>query len=80
MAGPCTGLTVLDFSLGMPGAICTLVMADYGAEVIKVEPSRRRSFPLSARLDFMEPWEEGHRAGSQNCRRPGASHPAGRRG
>ena len=39
MAGPCTGLTVLDFSLGMPGAICTLVMADYGAEVIKVEPA-----------------------------------------
>ncbi len=38
MAGPCTGLIVLDFSLGMPGAICTLVMADYGAEVIKVEP------------------------------------------
>ena len=38
MAGPCTGLTVLDFSLGMPGAICTLVMADYGANVIKVEP------------------------------------------
>ena len=38
MAGPCTGLTVLDFSLGMSGALCTLVMADYGAEVIKVEP------------------------------------------
>jgi crotonobetainyl-CoA:carnitine CoA-transferase CaiB-like acyl-CoA transferase len=38
VAGPCTGLTVLDFSFGMPGALCTLVMADYGAEVIKVEP------------------------------------------
>ena len=38
MAGPCNGLTVLDFSIGMPGALCTLVMADYGAEVIKVEP------------------------------------------
>ena len=38
MAGPCAGLTVLDFSLGMPGAISALVMADYGAEVIKVEP------------------------------------------
>ena len=38
MSGPCTGLTVLDFSLGMPGALCTLVMADYGAEVIKAEP------------------------------------------
>ncbi len=38
MAGPCTGLTVLDFSQGMAGALCTLVLADYGAEVIKVEP------------------------------------------
>ena len=38
MPGPCTSLTVLDFSFGMPGAICTLVMADYGADVIKVEP------------------------------------------
>ena len=38
MAGPCTGLNILDFSMGMPGAICTLVLADYGAEVIKVEP------------------------------------------
>ena len=38
MAGPCTGLTVLDFSQGMSGALCTLVLADYGAEVIKVEP------------------------------------------
>ena len=38
MPGPCTGLTVLDLSLGMPGALCTLVLADYGAEVFKAEP------------------------------------------
>jgi len=38
MPGPCTGLTVLDFSQGMPGAIAALVLGDYGAEVIKVEP------------------------------------------
>ena len=38
MSGPCTGLTILDFSLGMPGALCALAMADYGAEVVKVEP------------------------------------------
>ena len=38
MPGPCSGLTILDFSLGMPGAVCTLVMADFGADVIKVEP------------------------------------------
>ncbi|HIB13763.1 MAG TPA: hypothetical protein EYO17_17890 [Dehalococcoidia bacterium] len=43
MSGPCNGLTVLDFSLGMPGAICTLVMADYGAEVIKVDRARAPS-------------------------------------
>ena len=38
MPGPCTGLTVLDLSLGMPGALCTLVLADYGAQVVKAEP------------------------------------------
>jgi crotonobetainyl-CoA:carnitine CoA-transferase CaiB-like acyl-CoA transferase len=38
MAGPCSGLTVLDFSFGMPGALATAVFADFGAEVIKVEP------------------------------------------
>ncbi|MBI4496895.1 MAG: CoA transferase [Chloroflexi bacterium] len=38
MAGPCAGLTVLDFSWGMPGAIATLVLSDFGARVIKVEP------------------------------------------
>ena len=38
MPAPCTGLIVLDFSYGMPGAIAALVLADYGAEVIKVEP------------------------------------------
>ena len=38
MAGPCSGLMVLDFSSGMPGTLATAVLADFGAEVIKVEP------------------------------------------
>lgn len=38
MAGPCTGLTVIDFSMGMPGSLATAVFADFGASVIKVEP------------------------------------------
>ena len=38
MAGPCSGFTVLDFSFGMPGALTTAVLADFGAEVVKVEP------------------------------------------
>ncbi len=38
MPGPLAGLTVLDLSWGMPGAVVGLVLSDFGAEVIKVEP------------------------------------------
>ena len=38
MSGPCSGLIVLDLSSGMAGALATTVLADYGAEVIKIEP------------------------------------------
>jgi crotonobetainyl-CoA:carnitine CoA-transferase CaiB-like acyl-CoA transferase len=38
MAGPCEGLFVLDFSWGMAGALATAVLADFGADVIKIEP------------------------------------------
>ena len=38
MSGPCDGLTVLDFSWGMPGGLATAVLADFGADVIKIEP------------------------------------------
>ncbi|HTW87394.1 MAG TPA: CoA transferase [Candidatus Binataceae bacterium] len=38
MAGPCSGLVVLDFSWGMAGGLATAVFADFGADVIKLEP------------------------------------------
>src|SRR5262249_5398012 len=38
MPGACDGLRVLDFSQGVSGAMATMILADYGAEVIRVEP------------------------------------------
>jgi crotonobetainyl-CoA:carnitine CoA-transferase CaiB-like acyl-CoA transferase len=38
VVAPCTGLRVLDLSRGPVGGVATMVLADYGAEVIKIEP------------------------------------------
>ena len=46
------GIKVVDLSLFLPGPAMTQVMADHGAEVIKVEPpgGGRRGAELSAAL------------------------------
>src|SRR5207302_5232619 len=38
MATPLAGLRVLDLSQGPVGGAATMVLADFGAEVLKVEP------------------------------------------
>lgn len=35
---PCDGLRVLDFTWGMPGNLAAMILGDYGADVIKIEP------------------------------------------
>src|SRR5688572_14344781 len=38
MTGPCDDLRIIDLSSGRAAGIATMVLADFGAEVIKVEP------------------------------------------
>jgi crotonobetainyl-CoA:carnitine CoA-transferase CaiB-like acyl-CoA transferase len=37
MKRPLSGIKVLDFSTLLPGPLCTLLLAEAGAEVIKIE-------------------------------------------
>lgn len=40
MALPLEGVKILDLSALLPGPFCTMILADYGAEVIKIEPPK----------------------------------------
>ena len=64
MEMPLAGIKVLDLSTMYPGPVCTMTLADFGAEVIRVEPTKggdlwRYSLPLVNGLGMPE--SEGSR-------------------
>jgi crotonobetainyl-CoA:carnitine CoA-transferase CaiB-like acyl-CoA transferase len=44
--GALDGITILDLSRTLPGPFCTMILADLGAEVIKIQEAHRRRNPL----------------------------------
>ncbi len=72
----CAGLKVVDLTQGMSGPMATMILADYGAQVVKVEPpggdwarSRLRGFHMWNRgkqsivVDLADPAQRGQLSG-----------------
>jgi crotonobetainyl-CoA:carnitine CoA-transferase CaiB-like acyl-CoA transferase len=69
MAGPLDGRVVVDISTVMPGSIAGMLLADHGAEVIKVEPPGGTYFAGDA---TRKSWERGKLSVTLDIREPAA--------
>lgn len=65
MTTPLDGLRVLDVSFGLPGAVASMILADYGADVVHVDP------PAGVGPAFVTaPWDRGRRRVRADLRLP----------
>jgi crotonobetainyl-CoA:carnitine CoA-transferase CaiB-like acyl-CoA transferase len=65
-SGPLKGLTVVDLTWGVAGPLATMFMADYGADVIKVEPPG--GDPFRAVLPAYTVWQRGKKSLTLNLK------------
>jgi crotonobetainyl-CoA:carnitine CoA-transferase CaiB-like acyl-CoA transferase len=65
-SGPLKGLVVVDLTWGVAGPLATMFMADYGAEVIKVEPPG--GDPFRALLPAYTVWQRGKKSITLNLK------------
>jgi len=77
MAKPLDGVQVLDLTRLLPGAYATLLLADLGADVVKIEDPRggdgMRSLPTSGRRPYFELLNRRKRSITLDLRSPEAS-------
>ena len=71
--GPCAGIKVLDFSTVISGPMCTMILGDLGADVIKVEPprgdaTRMMGPPFKGELSAMFTQRSEERRVGKECR------------
>ncbi len=69
MAGPLEDVIVIDLSQGMAGAMATMLLADYGANVIKIEPTETDFLDSAAGYTI---WNRGKRSVAINLSTPKA--------
>ena len=72
MNGACGHVRVLDLSRGMTGNVATMILADFGADVVKVEPPGGDPWADHPAWAF---WNRGKRRVTVDLKAPhGATH------